>query len=248
MRHWCWKHGKRVGKCALEARHSVTVWNRTASKCEALKTAGAMVAESVAEAIGESETIIACLTDHAAFAAAVQTPAVASELKGKTFVQLSTVAATESTALGEWVNSNGAGYLDGGIFGYRGKSRSMTARLCTQVLERCTQPSKVFLKVWAEGPVISEKNLGIAPQFDKAKYACFFAHTWRCFKGPRYATQSARLSTFTSTRQPNIGIGRYKSGNLRSRYQSAISLTRVGRLKFLNRHTARYRLCVNNSA
>ncbi len=42
--------GSALAQALLTSGHRVTVWNRTASKCEALATAGATVATSVSEA------------------------------------------------------------------------------------------------------------------------------------------------------------------------------------------------------
>lgn len=53
-------------KAALKQKHTVRVWNRTASKAEALKAAGATVVASASEAVTGAERVHLCLSDDAA--------------------------------------------------------------------------------------------------------------------------------------------------------------------------------------
>ena len=50
----------------LKAGYEVTVWNRTASKCDAAVAAGARRAESPADLARQSDVVMACLTNAAA--------------------------------------------------------------------------------------------------------------------------------------------------------------------------------------
>jgi 3-hydroxyisobutyrate dehydrogenase-like beta-hydroxyacid dehydrogenase len=58
--------GSALAEALLTSGHRVTVWNRTASKCDPLSAAGASVAASVYEAVAAAKVIIVCLTDHGA--------------------------------------------------------------------------------------------------------------------------------------------------------------------------------------
>lgn len=53
-------------KAALAQKHTVRVWNRTASKAEALKAAGAQLAATPADAVKGAERVHLCLSDDAA--------------------------------------------------------------------------------------------------------------------------------------------------------------------------------------
>ena len=107
--------GSALAEALIANGHRVTVWNRTAAKCEALAEAGASVAPSVAEAAAEAQAIVVCVTDHNASVSLLRTDEVANATRGKTLVQLSSVTAEESRELGRWAEDNGVAYLDGAI-------------------------------------------------------------------------------------------------------------------------------------
>ncbi len=107
--------GSALAEALITSGHRVTVWNRTASKCEALAEAGASVAASVFEAAAAAQAIVVCVTDHDASVSLLRTDEVASALRGRWLVQLSTVTAEESRELGRWAEENGIAYLDGAI-------------------------------------------------------------------------------------------------------------------------------------
>jgi 3-hydroxyisobutyrate dehydrogenase-like beta-hydroxyacid dehydrogenase len=109
--------GSALAEALLANDQSVIVWNRTPSKCDALATAGAAVAESVADAAAAAKVTVICVTDHQAGMSLLQTDDVASSLRGKLLVQLSIVTGEESRELGRWAKENGITYLDGSILG-----------------------------------------------------------------------------------------------------------------------------------
>jgi len=55
--------GSPMSQNLLKAGHDVTVWNRTAGKCEPAKAAGAKVAESLPELASAGEVIFICVSD-----------------------------------------------------------------------------------------------------------------------------------------------------------------------------------------
>ncbi len=107
--------GSALAEALITSGHRVTVWNRTASKCEALAEAGASVAASIFEAAAAAQAIVVCVTDHNASISLLRRDEVASALRGRLLVQLSTVTAEESRELGRWAEENGIAYLDGAI-------------------------------------------------------------------------------------------------------------------------------------
>ena len=92
---------------------SVTVWNRTAAKAEALREAGLAVAPTAAAAIAASPVAILMLADAPAIRAVLAGPGVAAALAGRTVVQMGTIGPDESRAFaaelaaagGEWVEA-----------------------------------------------------------------------------------------------------------------------------------------------
>jgi 2-hydroxy-3-oxopropionate reductase len=66
--------GARYAQRFIDAGFRVVVWNRNPARAEALASAGAVVAESVADAISAADIIIAALENSAAFEATVLSP------------------------------------------------------------------------------------------------------------------------------------------------------------------------------
>jgi 3-hydroxyisobutyrate dehydrogenase-like beta-hydroxyacid dehydrogenase len=62
--------GGAMARNLLRAGHRVTVWNRTADRAEELRSEGALIAETPAEA-GKGEAVITCLADDGAVEAVV---------------------------------------------------------------------------------------------------------------------------------------------------------------------------------
>lgn len=107
--------GSALAEALLSAGHSVTVWNRTATKAKSLISKGAQSAPSASDAISASELTVICVTDHEATMKLLDNVQVATV--GKTLVQLSTMTPEESRELGRWAKANGLQYLEGSIFG-----------------------------------------------------------------------------------------------------------------------------------
>ena len=75
--------GSALAEALLTSGHRVTVWNRTASKCDPLSAAGASVAASVSKAAAAAKVIIVCVTDHNAAMSLLQADDIASALRGR---------------------------------------------------------------------------------------------------------------------------------------------------------------------
>ena len=112
--------GSALARSFLSIGETVTVWNRTAARCEPLRQLGASVATSGAEAAAAAETIVICLLDYAAANAVVRALDVTAVLKDRFVVQLSTGTADDARDASRWAEDNGIEYLDGAIFGLPG--------------------------------------------------------------------------------------------------------------------------------
>ncbi|KAM3093719.1 NAD(P)-dependent oxidoreductase [Phormidesmis sp. 146-35] len=104
----------------IDAGHSLTVYNRTASKLESLT--GAAIAPSPQEAIANSDCVILMLTD----ASAIQTTLLsdAAKLTRKTVIQMGTIAPLESQAIRDQVVAAGGDYLEAPVLGSIPEARS----------------------------------------------------------------------------------------------------------------------------
>lgn len=107
--------GSALARAFLAQQHTVTVWNRTASKAQPLAEAGANVAASVAEAIAASDVTVVCVSDYHGSDALLRTAEMAARLKGKTLVQLTTGTPEEARSGAAWAAEHGVAYLDGAI-------------------------------------------------------------------------------------------------------------------------------------
>ena len=117
--------GAAIAARLMEFGHQVTVWNRTAAKCKPLADAGARVAESPAALAAASEMIITILTDGAAIEAVYHGPSglLSGDVKGKLFIEMSTVPPGVPMALAPKVRSKGAAFVECPVGGSTGPAR-----------------------------------------------------------------------------------------------------------------------------
>jgi 3-hydroxyisobutyrate dehydrogenase len=104
------KMGAAIAQRLMEVGHQVTVWNRSADKLKPVTGAGAGVAATPAELASNAEAIITILTDAAAIDA-VYTGAsglLAGDVRGKLFIEMSTVQPQTEVALAAKVRGKGA--------------------------------------------------------------------------------------------------------------------------------------------
>jgi len=106
--------GSNIGARLMEVGHKLTVWNRTAEKTMPLADAGAGVTGTPAELAGATEAIISLLIDGAAIEAVYLGPQglLAGDVKGKLFIEMSTVPPEVQVALAEKVRTKGAGFVE----------------------------------------------------------------------------------------------------------------------------------------
>ena len=107
--------GAAIAARLMEVGHQVTVWNRTADKSQA---AGRMPAPRLrparARLAGASEAVITILTDGAAIDAVYNGPSglLSGDVKGKLFIEMSTVPPKVETALAPKVRAKGAAFVE----------------------------------------------------------------------------------------------------------------------------------------
>lgn len=99
----------------LERGHTVTVWNRTASKCAPLAAKGARVASSVEDAVSGADIVVGNVSDYATTTTILHPSAVARALSGKVLVQLATGSPRQARELAAWAREHRIVYLDGAI-------------------------------------------------------------------------------------------------------------------------------------
>lgn len=105
--------GTALARAFLVAGHPTTVWNRTPGRSPELDDLGAGRAKTVADAIAVSRLVVVCLLDDASVRTTLE-PA-ATELSGRTLVNLTNGTPVQARRAAEWATQQGAEYLDGGI-------------------------------------------------------------------------------------------------------------------------------------
>jgi 3-hydroxyisobutyrate dehydrogenase-like beta-hydroxyacid dehydrogenase len=105
--------GQAMVRKFLAAGHPTTVWNRTASRADALVEAGAVRAATPAEAVAASELIVLSLTDYQAMYDILGQAEDA--LSGRVIANLSSDSPQKTREAAEWLAERGAQLIAGGV-------------------------------------------------------------------------------------------------------------------------------------
>jgi 3-hydroxyisobutyrate dehydrogenase len=167
--------GSNIGARLMEAGHKLTVWNRSAAKVKPLADAGASVAKTPAELSGAVEIVITILTNADAIDAVYDGPhgLLGSDVKGKLFIEMSTVPPEAQVARAAKVRACGAGYVEcpvsgsviparsGKLMGLMGaepadaaRARPILEQLCRRVMHAGPVGSGALLKLAVNLPLM----------------------------------------------------------------------------------------------
>lgn len=119
------KMGSAIAARLIGHNHEVTVWNRTAAKAQSLASSGTKVAATPRELASSVEIVISILTNAQAIHAAYdgQDGLLAGDIKGKLFIEMSTVRPGTEKALGAKIDAQGAALIDCPVGGTVGPAR-----------------------------------------------------------------------------------------------------------------------------
>jgi 3-hydroxyisobutyrate dehydrogenase len=109
--------GKPMVECLLSTQQKVVIYNRTASKSQPLQEKGAIVASSPAELLQQVDVVILMLSDATAIQETLFSGTSAEMLKGRTVIQMGTIAPHESQKLQVRIQSLGGDYLEAPVLG-----------------------------------------------------------------------------------------------------------------------------------
>ncbi|MDY6806658.1 MAG: NAD(P)-dependent oxidoreductase [Cyanobacteriota bacterium] len=109
--------GEPMAAKILKADREVIAYNRTKSKLETIKKAGAEIAESPAEVIKNSDCVILMLSDAPTIQNLLLSETAKKELSGSTILQMGTIAPAESKAIRDEVVAAGGEYLEAPVLG-----------------------------------------------------------------------------------------------------------------------------------
>jgi 3-hydroxyisobutyrate dehydrogenase len=167
--------GSSIGARLIELGHTLTVWNRTAEKTNALADAGAAVARSPAELTSSVDIVITLLIDTAAIDAVYNGPhgLLAGDARGKLFIEMSTVTPESQVTLAEKVRAKGAAFVEcpvsgsviparaGKLLGLMGaepadaaRARPLLEQMCRRVMHAGPVGSGALLKLAVNLPLM----------------------------------------------------------------------------------------------
>lgn len=117
--------GAAIAQRLLELGHAVRVWNRTRAKAEPLAAEGAIICSTPRELAKACEVVISTLTDAQAIEATYGGPEglLAADLRGKTFIEMSTVRPQTERALELRIKAKGGTMIECPVGGTVGPAR-----------------------------------------------------------------------------------------------------------------------------
>ncbi|MFI6224564.1 NAD(P)-dependent oxidoreductase [Nocardia salmonicida] len=168
--------GTALAKALLAGGHQVVVWNRTASRAEALAAQGARVAGSAAEAMAAADLVILCVLDDAAVREHIE-PA-AAVLRGRTVVNLTTTTPEQARSLGRWAAAAEVELIDGGIMASPEMIGGPASLVIYSGVSTAFDRHRSVLELFGRAEFVGE-DLGAAAMYDVsilgAMYAMFAA-------------------------------------------------------------------------
>lgn len=108
--------GDPMARRLLQAAYPVTVWNRSASKAQALTGAGACVAASVADAVGDAQIVISML-EAGPVVAQVLDSALLALRPGTLWIDMSSTRQSEAQQFHARLRSGGCHFIDAPVSG-----------------------------------------------------------------------------------------------------------------------------------
>jgi 3-hydroxyisobutyrate dehydrogenase len=120
------KMGSAMAPRFLAAGLPLVVWNRDPAKARDLTAAGAAWAESPSALAARADVVISMLSDDAAVCGVYDGPAgfLSAAVKGKLFIDMSTLRPETVRALAERVYAQGAGFVDAPVSGTVGPAKA----------------------------------------------------------------------------------------------------------------------------
>ncbi len=118
--------GRAIAERLKSVGHTVTVFNRTTSKALPLQACGITVVTRPEQAMAQADCVVLMLADAAAIRAVLLTPASLAVLRGKTVIQMGTIAQEESLALQAEVERVGGSYCEAPVLGSLAETKAGT--------------------------------------------------------------------------------------------------------------------------
>lgn len=177
--------GAAIAKRLREVGHDVIVWNRNPKRAEPLVALGAVAAATPADLASQAEAIITIVTDAAAIDAVYHGPGglLGGDVRGKLFIEMSTVQPETEIALARRVADAGAQFvecpvggtvgpaLQGKLLGLVGGDEDAVARAKPLLDQMCRRADRV-------GPVGAGSSMKLAINLPLAVFWQAMGESW----------------------------------------------------------------------
>jgi 3-hydroxyisobutyrate dehydrogenase len=118
--------GRAIAERLQSVGHTVTVYNRTTTKALPLQACGITVVTRPDQAMIQADCVVLVLADAAAIRAVLLTPASMAVLRGRTVIQMGTIAQEESFALQVEIERVGGSYCEAPVLGSLAEAQAGT--------------------------------------------------------------------------------------------------------------------------
>ena len=110
--------GNHMARNILKAGYSLSAWNRTLSKAEALASDGAQIAQTPAEAVKDADFVITMLSDGPTVRDLFFTNGLCQQMKsGACLIDMSSIKASEAREHAQEMHATGRSHLDAPVSG-----------------------------------------------------------------------------------------------------------------------------------
>jgi 3-hydroxyisobutyrate dehydrogenase-like beta-hydroxyacid dehydrogenase len=159
--------GVALARTLLQRGHRVTVWNRTLDKARALSGEGAVVAETVLDAVTANHVLIVCVHDSTATRNILESSAeVTRALHGRALVELSTRTPQDAKDSADWAQQRGCQYLTGAILAVPSQIGQASSTIIASGSEQAYQASQQFLQALVQNLLYVGPAVGAAATLD----------------------------------------------------------------------------------
>ena len=118
--------GRAIAERLQSVGHRVTTYNRTTTKALPLQACGITVVTRPERAMAQADCVVLMLADAAAIRAVLLTPASLEVLRGKSVIQMGTIAQKESLALQAEIERVGGSYCEAPVLGSLAEAQTGT--------------------------------------------------------------------------------------------------------------------------
>ncbi|MEV6657308.1 NAD(P)-binding domain-containing protein [Nocardia fluminea] len=122
----CGNMGAALGRALLAAGYTVTAWNRSAEKSQALEAFGAQAASTADQAVGSALATITCLGTYGDVEEVLGTVDLPD---GHTLINVTTGSPGDADRMNQWADTQRVRYLDGAILAFPEQIGSPTCQI-----------------------------------------------------------------------------------------------------------------------